>query len=198
MILVLSINGQPGSSVKPTRAVDPRSCGFAAARQMRYAERVNEPRFTFRPIGTISTPWRGIAECPRNGRQPQPSPRCRVVLHAELHDGLRSLEGFSHLILLYWLDQAKPAELVFTPPFDAEPRGVFATRGPRRPNPIGLSVVAFDGFEAPGILAVRYLDCVDGTPLLDIKPYLPTTDSEPAAAIGWLHPHATRNSATGG
>ena len=70
---------------------------------------------------------------------------------------------------------------------------MFATRGPRRPNPIGLSVVAFDGFDGPGRLKVRYLDCVDGTPLIDIKPYLPTTDSEPQAAMGWLAPHATRN-----
>ena len=93
------------------------------------------PELTVRPIGTIQTPWRTIAECPRNGRQPNPAPLCRLHVFAGFVDGLRSLEGFSHLILLYWLDQAKPPELVFTPPFDAQPRGVFATRGPRRPNP---------------------------------------------------------------
>lgn len=71
-------------------------------------------------------------------------------------------------------------------------RGVFATRAPFRPNPIGLSVVAFDGFQAPGTLKVRYLDCVDGTVLLDIKPYLRTTDSEPNATMGWLDVHATQ------
>ena len=102
----------------------------------------------------------------------------------------------SHLILLYWLDQVKSPQLVFTPPFDTEPRGVFATRGPRRPNPIGMSVVQFDGFDGPDQLLVRFLDCVDGTPLLDIKPYLPTTDAEPDAAMGWLAPHATRNANT--
>jgi tRNA (adenine37-N6)-methyltransferase len=106
--------------------------------------------------------------------------------------GLQGIDGFSHLILVYWMDQAKAAELVFTPPFDAQPHGVFTTRAPRRPNPIGLSVVAFDGIEAPGVLKVRYLDCVDGTPLIDIKPYLPTTDCEPDASMGWLEPHATR------
>ncbi len=116
-------------------------------------------------------------------------------MFADSADGLQSLDGFSHLILLYWLDQAKPAELVFTPPFDPRPRGVFATRGPRRPNPIGMSVVAFDGFERPDILLVRYLDCVDGTPLIDIKPYLPTTDSEPDATMGWLATHATKRGA---
>jgi len=78
------------------------------------------------------------------------------------------------------------------PPFDTEPRGVFATRGPRRPNPIGLSVVALDGLAAPDTLEVRYLDCVDGTPLIDIKPYLKTTDCEPDSDMGWLTQHATR------
>jgi tRNA-Thr(GGU) m(6)t(6)A37 methyltransferase TsaA len=153
---------------------------------------------TLTPIGTLHTPWRTIPECPRNGRQPESAPVCRARIAPAFVPGLRSLEGFSHLILLYWLNQAKAPELVFTPPFDPEPRGVFATRGPRRPNPIGLSVVAFDGFEGPDCLLVRYLDCVDGTPLLDIKPYLATTDSEPAATMGWLDPHATRNRNTGG
>jgi len=152
---------------------------------------------SFTPIGTIHTPWRTIAECPRNGRQPDPAPLCTVAVLPEYIEGLQSLEGFSHLILLYWLNQTKSAQLVFTPPFDPQPRGVFATRGPRRPNPIGLSVVAFDGFVEPGVLNVRYLDCLDGTPLLDIKPYLRTTDSEPNATMGWLDPHATRNKNTG-
>ena len=153
------------------------------------------PELIVRPIGTIRTPWPTIADCPRNGRQPKPAPACQVRVFAGFTDGLQSLEGFSHLILLYWLDRAKPAELVFTPPFDPTPRGVFATRGPRRPNPIGMSVVAFDGFERADTLKVRYLDCVDGTPLIDIKPYLPTTDCEPDATMGWLAPHATRRGA---
>jgi len=75
--------------------------------------------------------------------------------------------------------------MVFTPPFDAEPRGVFATRTPHRPNPIGLAVAALDGIEG-GILRVRYLDCIDGTALLDIKPYLPSVDAVPDASMGWL------------
>ncbi len=142
--------------------------------------------YAVRPIGVLRTPFRAIAECPRNGRQPDPPPLCHAEVFAEYAAGLKDLDGFSHLILLYWMDQAKPAELVFRPPFDASERGVFATRSPRRPNPIGLSVVAFEGFSAPGVLAVRYLDCVDGTPLIDVKPYLPSTDAEPAATMGWL------------
>ena len=145
-----------------------------------------------RPIGTIHTPWKAISDCPRNGRQPNPAPECRVRVLAGFVDGLRGLDGFSHLILFYWLDLAGPTELVFSPPFDKQPRGIFASRAPRRPNPIGMSVVAFDGFERADTLKVRYLDCVDGTPLIDIKPYLPPTDSEPNATMGWLAPHATK------
>ena len=147
---------------------------------------------TLRPIGTLHTPWRNIDECPRNGRQPNPAPGCTAVVLPEFLPGLRSLEGFSHLILLYWMHGTRGPELTFTPPFDGEERGVFATRSPRRPNPIGLSVVAFDGFAAPDTLRVRYLDCIDGTPLLDIKPYLKSTDCEPDSSMGWLEQHATR------
>lgn len=145
----------------------------------------------FIPIGRLETPWATPTECPRNGRQPQPAPECRVVVDAAWHDGLAGLEGFSHLILLYWLDQAPVAKLRFTPPFDTEPRGVFATRAPFRPNPIGLSVVRLLGFAGRGVLLVQNLDCVNGTPLLDIKPYLPSTDAEPSASMGWLAPHRT-------
>jgi tRNA-Thr(GGU) m(6)t(6)A37 methyltransferase TsaA len=146
----------------------------------------------------LHTPWTSIAACPRNGRQPDPAPVCTVRVAPAFTDGLRSLDGFSHLILLYWLGQGQTPRLVFTPPFDSEPRGVFASRAPWRPNGIGLSVVAFDGFEGPDTLTVRYLDCVDGTPLLDIKPYLVTTDCEPGASMGWLGTHATRNRNTPG
>jgi tRNA-Thr(GGU) m(6)t(6)A37 methyltransferase TsaA len=110
----------------------------------------------------------------------------------EFLPGLGSLDSFSHLILIYALHEVRTTDLVFTPPFDAVPRGVFATRAPWRPNKLGLSVVAFDGFDAPGTLKVRYLDCLDGTALLDIKPYLPSTDCVPEATMGWLETHRTR------
>jgi tRNA-Thr(GGU) m(6)t(6)A37 methyltransferase TsaA len=154
--------------------------------------------FSVQPIGSLHTPWRSIGACPRNGRQPDPAPVCTAQVLPAYCEGLQSLEGFSHLILLYWLGEGAGARLTFTPPFDPQPRGIFATRAPFRPNPIGVSIVAFDGFDGPDRLKVRYLDCLDGTPLLDIKPYLPTTDSEPAAAMGWLDPHATRNRNTQG
>jgi tRNA-Thr(GGU) m(6)t(6)A37 methyltransferase TsaA len=145
-----------------------------------------------RAIGRIETPFKALADCPRNGRQLDPAPTCRVIVLPAFAPGLVSLETFSHLILVYALHQAGPAELLFTPPFDGTPRGIFATRGPRRPNPLGVSVVVFDGFAAPDTLNVRYLDCLDGTPLLDIKPYLPSTDCVPQASMGWLEKHRTR------
>jgi tRNA-Thr(GGU) m(6)t(6)A37 methyltransferase TsaA len=149
------------------------------------------PLPAFAPIGHLQTPWATPADCPRNGRQPDPLPECLARVDPRWQDGLAGLDGFSHLILLYWLNQAPPAKLQFTPPFDDQPRGVFATRAPFRPNPIGLSVVRFLGFTAPGVLRVQNLDCVDGTPLLDIKPYLASTDAEPEASMGWLAPHRT-------
>ncbi|GGC49634.1 tRNA (N6-threonylcarbamoyladenosine(37)-N6)-methyltransferase TrmO [Siccirubricoccus deserti] len=149
------------------------------------------PDYAVTPIGHLETPWATPAECPRNGRQPDPAPECRAVVAPAFQDGLLALEGFSHLILLYWMHQVRTPALRVSPPFDGEPRGIFATRAPHRPNPIALSVVRFEGFAAPGVLRVRNLDCVDGTPLLDIKPYLPTTDAEPDAAMGWLTSHAT-------
>ena len=143
-----------------------------------------------RPIGWIETPFRTLQDCPRNGRQLDPAPECCAVVAGPFHQGLLGLDGFSHLILLYWLGP-QPDALSIVPPFDGQARGVFATRAPVRPNPVGLSVVAFGGMAAPGRLRVRNLDCMDGTPLLDIKPYLPSTDAEPGAAMGWLTPHRT-------
>ena len=146
---------------------------------------------TLREIGRIRTPFRTLAECPRNGRQVQPAPDCTVEVDPAFQAGLSDLDGFSHLILLYWLGPQDGAALTITPPFDGKPRGVFATRAPFRPNPVGLSVVQLVAM-AGGVLTVRNLDCLDGTPLLDIKPYLPSTDAEPDAAMGWLLPHRTR------
>ncbi len=145
-------------------------------------------------IGHLETPFATVADCPRNGRQHDPAPECLAVVDPPFQPALASIEGFSHLILLYWLGPQEPA-LSITPPFDGAKRGVFATRAPTRPNPIGLSVVAFAGLAGPGRLRVRFLDCRNGTKLLDIKPYLPSTDAEPDATMGWLAPHRTRSPA---
>ncbi|WP_052388786.1 tRNA (N6-threonylcarbamoyladenosine(37)-N6)-methyltransferase TrmO [Belnapia moabensis] len=148
------------------------------------------PGFTLTSIGHLETPWPSPADCPRNGRLLEPRPLCRAVIAEPYREGLDQLDSFSHLILLYWMHLAEPAPLSITPRFAAGPRGVFATRAPVRPNPIALSVVQFEGFAEPGVLLVRNLDCASGTPLLDIKPYLPTVDAEPAASMGWLDPRS--------
>ena len=139
-----------------------------------------------RPIGRLHTPFATLQDCPRNGRKLQPPPDCSAELDPEFAEGLDGLESFSHLVLLYWLGP-QPDLLTIAPKFDGRPRGVFASRTPVRPNPIGLSVVSLHGIDGRR-LHVRNLDCRTGTPLLDIKPYLPTTDSEPAASMGWLVP----------
>ncbi len=99
--------------------------------------------------------------------------------------GLKDLEGFSHIILLYHFHRAGNARLMVVPFLDSEPRGIFATRATRRPNPIGLSVVRLIGREG-NLLRVENLDILDGTPLLDIKPYVPQFDSHKAERAGWL------------
>ena len=143
-----------------------------------------------RGIGRLRTPFRTMAECPRNGRQMEPTPDCVAEVDAAFRAGLSGVETFSHLVLLYWLGPQGEG-LTVTPPFDGRERGVFATRAPVRPNPVGLSVVSLHGVEE-GRLVVRNLDCLDGTVLLDIKPYLPSTDAEAEASMGWLAPHRTR------
>ena len=164
---------------------DRGSIGVAA---MQRGCRVADENVTFsvRPIGHLSTPFRTRADCPRNGRLLQPPPPCHATVLPAYRPGLLGLDGFSHLLVLYWLHEIAAGDLVFVPPFDDAPRGVFATRAPWRPNPIGVSVCRFGGFEADGRLRLDYLDCLDGTPLLDLKPYLPSTDSEPQASMGWL------------
>ncbi len=141
------------------------------------------------PIGRLHTPFHTLADCPRNGRQVHPAPECVVEIDSSFHEAMAGLETFSHLMLLYWLGPQNTM-LTIVPPFDGQPRGVFATRSPARPNPVGLSVVSLCAVE-PGLLRVRNLDCLDGTPLLDVKPYLPSTDAEPHADMGWLSPHRT-------
>ena len=107
-----------------------------------------------------------------------------LEIRAELEPGLTDIEGFSHLIVLWVFDRAGDAELLGTPPSDNRPHGVFATRSPRRPNPIGLTVVELIGREA-NRLHVRGLDMLDGTPILDIKPYLSNVSPD-RLRRGWL------------
>ncbi len=108
-----------------------------------------------------------------------------VEVSEEFRAGLKDLDGFSHVILLYHLHRSRGFQLEVILYMDAEPRGLFATRAPRQPNPIGLSIVQVEGI-ADGVLQRRDVDILDGTPLLDIKPYVPEFDEHVEARTGWL------------
>lgn len=139
---------------------------------------------TYQPIGTIHSPFKRPAHMPVQPTSAA-SRSGTVEIDAPLCEGLKDLDGFSHVILLYHLHLAAAPRLTVTPFLDTEPRGVFATRAPCRPNPIGLSIVALERIEGH-VLHVRELDVLDGTPLLDLKPYVPEFDHRPEARIGWL------------
>ena len=131
-------------------------------------------------IGRLRTPWTERRDCPKNGRQTEAV--CTVEVDPAYAAALRNVAGASHLILLYWMDRA-PRGLLLQQPRHADGiRGTFSLRSPARPNPIALSVVELIGIEG-ATLRVRGLDCLDGTPLLDIKPYYASTDSRPEAKV---------------
>jgi tRNA-Thr(GGU) m(6)t(6)A37 methyltransferase TsaA len=137
-----------------------------------------------RPIGFVRSPYRDAAEIPKG---PGAEHRAEGVLELlpELEAGLQDVEGFSHLFVVWVFDRSEGFELVGKVPLDPEtPHGVFATRSPRRPNPIGLSVVELLGRDGPR-LRVRGVDMLDGTPILDLKPYL---SGVPEAKLrrGWV------------
>jgi tRNA-Thr(GGU) m(6)t(6)A37 methyltransferase TsaA len=138
----------------------------------------------FHPIGILHSPFHDLMGMPIQPTS-DASAAGTLEIFPEFVPGLKDLDGISHLILLYHLHQAGPARLEVTPFLDSQPRGIFATRAPTRPNPIGLSVVKLTRIEG-NILYVDNLDIVDGTPLLDIKPYIPEFDFQPEVRVGWL------------
>jgi len=136
------------------------------------------------PIGTIHTPFTDLEGMPI---QPAGASEVQgtVVVNGEFAAGLKDLEGFSHLILIYQFHRSEGYKLEVTPFMDKVPRGLFATRAPKRPNPIGLSVVHLERVEG-NILHIKGIDVLDGTPLLDIKPYVPQFDSRGEVRTGWF------------
>ncbi len=129
-------------------------------------------------IGRIRTPFATLADCPKNPREGQVE--AVVEVDPRFTAALEGIGGFSHLILLYWMDAARRDLLRQTPRHLDAPRGAFALRSPLRPNPVSLSVVELLRVEGTRIV-VRGIDCRDGTPLIDIKPYFASTDSVPHA-----------------
>ena len=138
----------------------------------------------FRPIGVIHSPFKNIQGMPI---QPTGAAGIRgsIELRPDLAEGLKDLDGFSHIILIYHFHRVQGSMLTVVPFLDPQPRGVFATRAPKRPNPIGLSVVRLLSIKQ-ATLYIEDLDILDGTPLLDIKPYVPEFDDRPSARAGWL------------
>lgn len=133
-------------------------------------------------IGRIHTPWTQRKDCPKNARGSDAV--CTVELDPRWAEGLKEVGSISHLVLLYWMDQA-PRDLVLqVPGHYGVQRGTFALRSPARPNPIAMSVVKLLGIDG-NKLEVVGLDCLDGTPLIDIKPYFASVDSVPEAVVGW-------------
>ncbi len=134
------------------------------------------------PIGVIHSPYKNLSECPRQ------SSRSELIAEIEVFkpyaEGLKDIEGFSHIILLYWLHKSRSYSLLVHTPWDTEPHGLFATRSPNRPNPIGLSIVRLLS-RAGNILRVRGIDAIEGTPLVDIKPFVPEFNAT-EASTGWL------------
>jgi tRNA-Thr(GGU) m(6)t(6)A37 methyltransferase TsaA len=153
------------------------------------------PTYPMTLIGVVRSPYRDTSEIPK-GPGAEHHAEGTLELRSELEAGLRDIEGFSHLFVLWVFDRSSGCELVSTVPLDEEtPHGVFATRSPRRPNPIGLSVVELLGRDGPR-LRVRGVDMLDGTPILDIKPYL---SGVPADELhrGWIAEAEARRKSRG-
>jgi len=144
--------------------------------------------FSYRPIGIIHSPFKG-----RDGTPIQPiggkGVKAEVEVFPEYVEGLQDLEGFSHIILLYHCHLSKAYRLKVKPFLDDVERGLFATRAPARPNPIGLSVVRLIQVERAS-LSIQDIDIIDKTPLLDIKPFVPDFDLRKVVRTGWLEKKA--------
>ena len=138
---------------------------------------------SMQPIGYVRSPYQNTQEIPK-GLGAKHGMEGVLEVRAEFEPGLTDIEGFSHLFVIWAFDRSEGFTLTATPPSDNRPHGVFATRSPRRPNPIGLTVVELLFREGPA-LRVRGIDMLDGTPILDIKPYLSSVPQEQLRR-GWL------------
>jgi tRNA-Thr(GGU) m(6)t(6)A37 methyltransferase TsaA len=132
-------------------------------------------------IGRIRTPWTRRDECPKNARGSDAV--CTIELDPRYADALEGVASCTHLVILYFMDRARRDLVVQAPRHHSEPRGTFSVRSPVRPNPIAMSVVKLVQVDGT-TLSVVGLDCLDGTPLIDIKPYFASVDSVPEAVVG--------------
>lgn len=141
-------------------------------------------KIEYRAIGIVHSPFKDI-----KGMPIQPAGADGITGTIEVFpdyvDGLKDLAGFSHILILYHFHKVQGSRLTVTPFLDNRPHGVFATRAPTRPNPIGLSIVRLKGI-TENLLTIEDVDILDQTPLIDIKPHIPSFDHRPADRIGWL------------
>jgi tRNA-Thr(GGU) m(6)t(6)A37 methyltransferase TsaA len=133
-------------------------------------------------IGHIRTPWARREECPKNARES--SAACTIEVDERYAQALTGVESCTHLLVLYWMHLARRDLVIQVPRHYGKPRGTFALRSPVRPNPIAASMVKLEAVAATRLTVVG-LDCIDGTPLLDLKPYFASTDAVPDAVVGW-------------
>jgi len=144
----------------------------------------------YKPIGIIRSPFKDIKNMPIQPLGAK-SVKGTAEIEPEYAVGLKDLNGFSHIILIYHFHLSKGYSLEVKPFLDANTHGLFSTRAPKRPNPIGISTVMLNRIEGC-ILHIEDVDIVDGTPLLDIKPYVPEFDIRKVERIGWLSKKANR------
>ena len=137
-------------------------------------------------IGRIRTPWTRREDCPKNARESEAV--CTLDIDPRWARALTNVESCSHLVVLYWMNRSRRDLVLQVPRHYGVPHGTFALRSPARPNPIAMSVVRLVGVDGTR-LSVTGLDCLDNTPLLDIKPYFASTDAVSDAVVGW---HADR------
>lgn len=137
------------------------------------------------PIGVIETPFREPAGTPIQPSRAKGA-RGQVRLEARFHAGLKDLAGFERIWLIYWLHKSTGSNLLVTPFLDTQEHGIFATRAPSRPSPLGMSAVRLLAIHEGGVLDVADVDMIDGTPLLDIKPYVPEFDCYANSRAGWF------------
>ena len=140
-------------------------------------------------IGRIRTPWKKRQDCPKNARESEAL--CTIEVAARWAKAVKDVESCSHLVVLYWMDRAPRNLVLQVPAHYGVQRGTFALRSPARPNPIAMSVVRLKRVKGR-TLTVIGLDCLDRTPLLDIKPYFASTDAVPGATVGWHKAHKKR------
>lgn len=147
---------------------------------------------TFKSVGFVESRFEQQAGTPIQGRM-APEETGRIVIFEEFAEALKDLEGFSHIYVFFKFDRASEKKLRVKPYLDTVERGIFATRSPLRPNPLGMTIVRLNRVDG-NILEISGVDILNGSPVIDIKPYIPDFDFHNPEKIGWYEKNAERNS----